>query len=454
MKQWLPGVMAGVCVLALNACAISPVEPLPLPGAADTRAGFVQLKIDPATLKLDPLKAVTVNPQDGLDPLEIAVLAVFNDPDLAAKRVALGVTSAQIFAAGLLPNPQFDIGFDQPVSGPDNKTAFSLSPSIDLVAYRARTLSREAAQATGRQADLDLLWAEWGVAGQARGLAENALAQEARAVVLRRALTAATDRYDQSSRSRDAGDVTSQTAAAALATRLDIQAQLNGAIHDAEKARRDLAALLNLEPTAVLPLVRGAEAAPMDAVALDKAISDLPARRPDLLALQAGYQAQDATLRRTVLASFPLTQVAAALARDTAGVVTLGAAAAFALPILNNGQGEVRIQTATREQLRAEYQARLDQTKAEAQNAAAELFSSLAQAASLETDVPRLEALAQPAEAAFARRDIDSETYLALTNEALARRADLDQARLAARLARIELETLLFLPPATSRAAR
>ncbi|MEI7932493.1 MAG: hypothetical protein WCI21_05495 [Alphaproteobacteria bacterium] len=68
--------------------------------------------------------------------------------------------------------------------------------------------------------------------------------------------------------------------------------------------------------------------------------------------------------------------------------------------------------------------------------------------------MPRLEALARSADAAFARRDIDSGTYLALTQDALARRADLDQARLTARLARIELETILFLPPTTSRAAR
>ena len=401
-----------------------------------------------------PLKPVTVNTADGLDSLEAGVLAVFNNPDLAAKRAALGVNTAQIFAAGLLPNPQFDIGFDQPLSGPDIKTALSPSASLDLAAWRARALSQEAAKATGRQADLDLLWAEWGVAQQARGLVETALAHEARAASLRRAAGAAADRLDRTSRARDQGDATSQTVAPDLAARLDIEAQLASAVHDAEKARRDLAALLNVEPTVVLPLVPGPEGSPMDAQGLRQSIADLPTRRPDLLALQAGYQAQDATLRRAALARFPLTQIAAALARDTAGVVTLGASAAFALPIFNNGGGVVRIETATADQLRAEYQARLDLAKAEAQNAAAELSSSLAQAATLERDVPRLEALARSADAAFARRDIDSGTYLALTQDALARRADLDQARLTARLARIELETILFLPPTTSRAAR
>ena len=55
--------------------------------------------------------------------------------------------------------------------------------------------------------------------------------------------------------------------------------------------------------------------------------------------------------------------------------------------------------------------------------------------------------------AAYDRGDIDSQTYLTLSQTALSRRADLEDRELAARLAQIQLETALFLPPATSRAA-
>ena len=71
----------------------------------------------------------------------------------------------------------------------------------------------------------------------------------------------------------------------------------------------------------------------------------------------------------------------------------------------------------------------------------------------LSVDVPRLEALARPALAAYDRRDIDSQTYLTLSQNLLSKRADLDDKTLAARLAEIALETALFLPPAESRAA-
>ena len=124
---------------------------------------------------------------------------------------------------------------------------------------------------------------------------------------------------------------------------------------------------------------------------------------------------------------------------------------ALALPIFNGGRGEVRTQSATREQLRAEYQARLEQTDAEVKNAEAELLAARAQAALLHADVPRLEALVQPAVAAYDRGDIDSQTYLTLSQNALSRRADLDARELAARLAEIALETALFLPPAESK---
>ena len=160
------------------------------------------------------------------------------------------------------------------------------------------------------------------------------------------------------------------------------------------------------------------------------------------------------TLRGAILAQFPVSSLGAAFARDTAGAVTTGLSGVVSLPIFNGGRGEVRVQNATREQLRAEYRARLDQTAAEVKGAAAERAAAVAQAAALRVEVPRLEAMVQPAVAAYRRGDIDSQTYLTLSQNALSRRADLDDRELTARLAEIALETALFLPPAGARLAR
>ena len=447
--------MGGLALAGLaSLCACASYQAAPLPTGTDTQAAAAALKVDVTRLGPAPLKPILVDARDGLDPLEVAVLAVLNSPDLEAKRAALKVNAAQVFAAGLLPDPQITLSVDHPISGPDTLTAYGIGPSIDLAGVLARANLRRAAVATARQADLDLVWAEWTTAQQARQLAETVLADEARAAFLRQVVDGAAERARRSQAAVDRRDATLQTSAADLAVALDARTQLATAEHDAAKARRDLNALLNLDAGVALPLVRGPAPETYDGPSLDGALASLAQRRPDLLALQAGYDAQDEKLRGAILAQFPVSSLGAAFARDTAGAVTTGLSGVVSLPIFNGGRGEVRVQNATREQLRAEYRARLDQTAAEVKGAAAERAAAVAQAAALRVEVPRLVAMVQPAVAAYRRGDIDSQTYLTLSQNALSRRADLDDRELTARLAEIALETALFLPPAGARLAR
>jgi len=443
---------AGALALGLSGCAA--YRPSPLPAGPDLKTAPQRLRVDVGKLRVQPLKTIALDARDGLDPTEIAVLTVLNSPDLAAKRQAARVSQAQVFAAGLLPDPQLSASLDKPVSGPDKETAYSFSLGLDLAGLLARTYARRAAQQSARQADLDLLWAEWSDAQQARQLAETALADEARAAVLRKVLALAADRYARSFRALQNRDVTLQTNAADLAVKADAETQLLTAEHDAAKARRDLNALIGLRADVRLPLAPPPASTGYDEAAIAQALASLPERRPDLLALRAGYAAQDANLRKAILAQFPLNNIAAAYAKDPAGTTTQGLALTLAAPIFNGGRGEVRVQAATREQLRAEYQARLDQTDAEVRGAARERAAARRAVAELGRDVPRLETLTAPALAAYDRGDLDSQTYLTLSQNLLSKRADLDDKILAARLAEIALETALFLPPAESRAAQ
>lgn len=441
-----------LAAVGLSGCGT--YHPSPLSTTPNLANSPQRLKVDMARLRIAPLKTIRVDASDGLTPLEAAVLAVLNNPDLEAKRKAAGVFEAQVFAAGLLPDPQISTAFDRPIAGPDHFNAYSVGASLDLAGLMARTYTRRAARFTAQAADLNLLWSEWSVAQQARQLAETALADEARAVVLRQVLALAADRYARSARALDHHDVTLQTNAADLVVKLDAENQLLTAEHDALKARRDLNALLGLRADVVLPLAPTPQAPGYDEAAVREALASLPERRPDLLALKAGYGAQDANVRKAVLAQFPLNNIGLANGKDTAGSVTQGLTAVLALPIFNGGRSELRTQNATREQLRAEYQARLDQTDAEVRSAEGERAGAQRAVAVLSVDVPRLEALARPALAAYDRRDIDSQTYLTLSQNLLSKRADLDDKTLAARLAEIALETALFLPPAESRAAQ
>ena len=445
-------VLALAGVFALGACAADSARPLPASPA--TSVSQSELKVDTAQLRLEPLRPIVVDARDGLDPNEIAVLAVLNSADLRAKRAAAGVSRAQVFAAGLLPDPQISLSADFPAT-PGATLAYAASLSLEVQALLTRSAGLASARASARQSDLNLLWAEWSAAQQARQLAQTVTADEARAMVLRRVRDQAADRYARSSAATQRGDLTSQVSGADLAVQLDAQAQLNTAEHDAAKARRDLNVMLDLKPEVMLPLVaEPGELPTYDDAALASASAALANRRPDLLALQAGYAAEDANLRKAILAQFPLLNVSGNHARDNSAIASNGVAGTFALPIFNGGRGQIAIEKATREQLRAEYQARLDQTEAEVAGDKAELALALKQAGELREAVPRLEAIVERAAAANARGDIDSSAYLTLVQAALSRRADLEDKQLAARQAEAALEMALFLPPAGLRIAR
>jgi outer membrane protein TolC len=431
--------------LALAGCATYHAKPLAT--APDTAKSVAALSADVSRLRLEPLRRIEIDPAKGLTPLDVAVLAALNSPELRAKRAALGVSAAQVFAASLLPDPQINLSLDQPVAGPDKFTAYSASPSIDVGALLQRASSERAAKFAARQASLDVLWAEWTTAQQARTLAETALADEERAAFLGRILTVLDERARRTGAAEARGDVSAQTAAADQAARLDAQSALAAAEHDAAKARRDLNALLGLDPGVRAPLVVQPVTPTIDAAEASRDLASLPERRPDLLALKAGYASQDANLRKAILAEFPLASIAFAYARDPTPTTTLGLAAVAALPIFNGGRGEVKVQQATREQLRAEYQARLDATAAEVRDAEAQLASAGAQAATLRAELPRLEAMLAPAPDALARGDIDSATYLALVQAVVGKEADLADKELTWRMAEIQLETALFAPP-------
>jgi outer membrane protein TolC len=448
----LAGAISAVALSGLSGCVVYHARPLP--SAPDLGVSAARLKVDPAALRVVPLKAIKVDPGKGITPLGAAVLAVLNSPELEAKRRAIGVSQAEVFAAGLFPDPTISGGYDEPVSGPDRRKAYNASADLDLAGLLANANARRAAKASARQVDLDLLWSEWTVGQQARQLAETVLAAERKATFFRQVVAIAAERDDRSHRALENHDATLQTSAADLAVKLDAQTQLSTAEHDAVAARLQLNALLGLRAEVRLPLAEDPGETTYSDAEVDAALDTLAKRRPDVLALQAGYEAQDANVRKAIIAQFPITTLAVDFARDTSANVTRGLSTSLLLPIFNGGRGEAKVQIATREQLRAEYQAKLDAADAETRAAQADVRSARRVAGELQADVPRLEALVAPALAAYDRRDIDSQTYLTLSQAALSRRADLDDKALAARLAEITLETALFLPPAAARASR
>ncbi|MEO8925873.1 MAG: TolC family protein [Caulobacteraceae bacterium] len=434
-----------IALCAGFAAACASYKARPLPAGPDLAPSAARLSVDVSRLRLGPLKAHRFDPARGLDPTDVAILAVLGSPDLTARRGLAKVAAAQAFSAGLLPDPQVVLSADFPEPA-GLVTAYGITPTIDLLSLITHSAALKAARASSRQADLDLLWSEWSVAQQARQLAVTALADEAKAASLGVLAAELDARYERSRRALAAHDITSLVASADLASRLDAQAQLAIAVNAAAKARGDLNALVGLTPGARLDLVAGPPLASPTGPALETALAALPQRRPDLLALQAGYRAQDANLRKAILSQFPLINLGYSRQRDTGTILTNGLTATLVAPIFNRGRGDIAIQTATREKLRAEYQARLDQTVADVATARRDREADAAALAALEARVPTLVAAVAQARAAAGAGDISGADLLALEQSALTQQVAMLDLKLALALADISLETVLFLP--------
>jgi outer membrane protein TolC len=438
----------GSCWAALAACAAlagcATRAARELPEGADLGPAPGRLTADVSTPRLGPLAAHRITPGQGLDPTSIAILAVLNNPDLKARRAAAKVPAAQVFAARLLPDPQVTANLDVPFT-PGVATAYGVAPSLDLAALITHAAALKAARATATQADLELLWSEWATAQQARQLAVTILADDEKIPVLRTIRDALAERVAVTRSSLERGDMAGPVANVDLAAALDAQASLTGAEHDAAKARGDLNALLGVAPDVALSLAPGTPEGVLDPDAAGRALAALPGRRPDLLALRAGYAAQDANVRKAIIARFPILNLGFNHASDNSSAVSNGVAATFTLPMFNHGRGEIAIQSATRDQLWAEYQARLDQTAADAAAALRERETARARVRALEAAAPALASAAAAADAPYYRRDIDGATYLAAQQASLGRKAALLDQRLALSLADIGLETVLFL---------
>ncbi len=416
--------------LGLAACASAPDKPLePAADALLAQPDLGALAQGASQLKHPRLKPVEIDPRQPLTPEQIGLIAVVASPDLKAARAKAGVAEAQVFDAGLLPDPTLTLGFDKLLSGPDMFNAWLAQIVQDLAAIRDRPTALEQARQAARQVRLDIAWQEWQTAGQARLLAVriaaltriNAIDAQAKADtddMLRRVLTAAA-RGDEK-----ADEVEARRIAAADAA--DKAAQ---AAKDLDAARGDLNKLLGLRPQTQVAIAEPAlPAPPADAEAL---FQRARAERLDLAALEAGYASQKAAVRKAILDAFPTLQLTVTRQQDTSNNQTLGGEVSFTLPIWNANRGGVRIAEATQDQLRAEYAARVFATRGDIAELVSGLQIEMRERAEVEAQLPPLEKLAAATEAAAQRGDVSlaaARSARASVNDKALLAATLDQA--------------------------
>ena len=396
--------------LLLSGCATYTPHPLndagtvltpPVPSVLEAKANAIQRPW---------LKPVTLDLSKPLTPDAIATIAVINNPDLKAQRVRAGVSDAQVFAAGLLPDPSVSLGANKVITGPDPFLDLASGLGLDINALRTRGVTRARAEADARQVRLDLAWAEWQTAGQARIQAARIEGLTKIVALAQKSQTVAQSLLTRIQRATARGDVADDRLQAARLSELNAAQTLRTAQGNLAAAREELDKLLGFPPGTRFAL------APVSLPPAPPAVATLFAvarkDRTDLAALRAGYQSQEASVHKAVLDQFPNLTLTINANRDSAGNFMVGPAVDFTLPLWNRNRGGIAVARATRAALKAEYDARLFQTRADIGAAVAGIRVAMRQRADALKGLPEVRHYAQASRRAEAHGDLSLESAL------------------------------------------
>jgi outer membrane protein TolC len=395
-------------------------------------------------MPLPELAAHRFDPADGLDITEVATLAVLNNPDLKIARAGAGIALAQAFAAGLLPDPRFGAHVDVPDRGQTGTTpAKTFNLSVDIISMLTRAPRRAAARHDARKTDLNLLWMEWQVVAQARQLFVRLTQERQLMDVLVQTRVLFGTRYGLTQTALDRGLLTLDAVTPHLVALQDVSRQINDLERLTSQSRHDLNFVLGLAPEVAVPLVGTAALPELDDAAIERLLPDLPRRRPDLLALQAGYAAEEQRLRASILTQFPGVGIDFSRVIDPTNVRTAGMGVSLLLPIFNRSRGAIAIEQATRQQLYVEYQQRLNAATSGIDRILAEQRINRRQLQDVDAGVADLARAAEKSDAAFRAHNINALAFAGLQASLLAKRIErisLEQAILEQQVA---LQTLI-----------
>ncbi len=381
--------------------------------AALSSPDLPKIQVQAKDLRHPLLKPLTIDLRNGLSPDEAAVLAVLVNPDLKGVRDQRGLAEAQLLDAGLLPDPVLSYSQDNPV-GADQQGAVighSTQLSMDLTGMLTRSLRRRAAKAAQESVDLDVAWQEWQVAEAAKLSVYRISAMDPQldfaneAVGALEAMLQAVEKA-ATRRETSLGDV------ASIRVALDAGRRNALAIRQSrDRERQTLNALLGLPPHEQVALKKPSEAAlkqhPWDDLPSEQLLVQGLDRRLDLMALQKGYESEDARVRLAVWSQFPSIGLSLNRSQDTFNLATRGYGVAVSLPFFNRGQGLVAIENATRQQLYDQYLARLFHGRSDVAQILSYMKAVKDMIVAAEEALPALEAQAVGSEAAFARGNID-----------------------------------------------
>ncbi|NNM59233.1 MAG: TolC family protein [Legionellales bacterium] len=370
----------------------------------------------------------TVKPSEKWGRQDIALLAVINNPALNLIRDDAKVSSAQAFAAGLLPDPKIEGAQDFPYGSPPpgSTTGYLIGPTYDymssLLSYSA---NKAASSATQKQVNLTVLWQEWQTISQSQILYTRTVSFGEQLDLLRKQKKLLERNYKQIHFSFEKGNSTLDEVDSQLAALNGLNQQMNVIVQQYNQNQHDLNLFLNLPPETVLLLSNDLSFPHPDKQYIEDHLQTWLSKRADMLALQAGYESQDEQFRAAILGQFPAVLLGLNLQRGTDALKSYGYTFSLGLPVFNGNKGNVAIARTTRQKLYDDYQQRLN-------TAYSDIILLLKQQALLESAEHSLKqrassaaALALASDQAYKQGNIDLKTYTNANMNALSARLEL-----------------------------
>jgi outer membrane protein TolC len=391
---------------ALSGCAT--YEPLPL----DTASHLKHRLADLDHAGVDIGRPLSVD--------DVTLLAVRNNPDLVAARFQRGVAQAQVLLAGILPNPSISASYQFLIPGAAAVAAGAFADAVTasvvqdiqksiLVVEKVR-----AAKADALQVDASLLWQEWQLIGKARLLAVDIIEKEKQRQVLAENYDILMERFNRGNRALAEGNTTLATVSPDLTAAAEIRKSIDDLVRDITTNRHDLNALLGLSPDVPLKLISDLKIPKIDPAYIRKLLPGLPNRRPDLIALQLGYRSEEAKVRGAIVGQFPSLVIGPSYSGDTSNVISVGPQITMDLPIFDRNQGNIAVERATRQQLHAEFVARISAANGEVLATLADQQLIMRQIAQQKTELELVQKFASQAERALRERNLEERAYVDL----------------------------------------
>ncbi len=411
-----------LAALFLDGCAV--YRALPLTHAGVERAlrppSLGKLQVAASEIKHPLLTPVKFTPHSGLTPDQAAVLAVLINPSLRAARDRRGVAAAELFVAGILPNPQVTGSVDFVTGGtivPGLVTGYGFGASWDFQALIQLGAKRAAARANLESVALDLAYIEWQTAEAAKQTFYRVISDEAQLAYAREVDARLQKNLSVVRQATQAHEQTEVDLAPAETASQDAHAVVLALEKDLADQRLALKQAIGLPPEWTVKLRDVSLPSHVSTPSYASLTNNLEERRLDLLALKKGYESEEEKLRAAILAQFPKINIGFNRLSDTSNVHTLGPAVTIDLPIFDRGQGRIAFDRATRQKLRDEYVSRIFTARSDIATALADIQALEKQIAAAEAAVPVLQHLVDVFQTALGQGNVNAfEYYFAQNN--------------------------------------